>query len=67
MALLPWWDIEATVAEVERIAASALRESTPTPIHKIRDSRILVIRYWEPMWEACILSGCRSTSTSVPA
>jgi predicted TIM-barrel fold metal-dependent hydrolase len=54
MALLPWWDIELAVAEIERCAAMGLRgvnlNSAPH-IHGLPD---LADDYWNPLWEACV-------------
>ena len=53
MALLPWWDVDASVAEAERIAALGLRGvnmcSDPQH-HGIPD---LGEDAWNPLWERC--------------
>jgi predicted TIM-barrel fold metal-dependent hydrolase len=53
MALLPWWDIDLAVAELERCAAMGIRgvntNSDPQG-HGLPD---LGEAYWNPLWEAC--------------
>jgi predicted TIM-barrel fold metal-dependent hydrolase len=53
MILLPWWDIELAVAEVERCAAMGMRgvniNSAPHA-HGLPD---LAEAYWNPLWEVC--------------
>ena len=54
MALLPWWNLERSVAEIRRVHAMGLRginiNSDPQN-HGLPD---LGDRYWDPMWEACV-------------
>jgi predicted TIM-barrel fold metal-dependent hydrolase len=53
MALLPWWDVKASVAELKRCAAMGLRgiNINPTPhAHGLPD---LADHHWNPLWEAC--------------
>jgi predicted TIM-barrel fold metal-dependent hydrolase len=53
MALLPWWDLKKSVAEIRRAHALGLRgvniNSDPHN-HGLPD---LGDPYWDPMWEAC--------------
>jgi len=53
MALLPWWDIDATVAEVERIHALGLKGVNTNADPQDQDGPDLGDAYWEPLWEAC--------------
>lgn len=53
MAILPWWDVEASVAEVERCAALGLRGvnlGTGPHLHGLPD---LGEPAWDPLWAAC--------------
>lgn len=60
MAMLPWWDVDAAVAEIRRTHAFGLRgvnlNSDPQN-HKGADGNPLPdlgSRHWDPLWEACI-------------
>lgn len=59
MALLPWWDIKAAVAEVERCQAMGLRGiniNSDPQMHKNADGERLPDLgdpYWDPLWEIC--------------
>ena len=54
MALLPWWDVAATVAEAERIAASGLRGVNMTSDPQVQSELPdLGDRAWDPLWETC--------------
>ena len=59
MATLPWWDVDAAVAEAKRAHANGLHginiNSDP---HKHRDVNgkplpDLGVEYWNPLWETC--------------
>jgi len=54
MALLPWWDIEASIAEAERAAGMGMRgvnmTSDPQASCALPD---LGDRVWDPLWETC--------------
>ena len=54
MALLPWWDVAATVAEAERIAAAGLRGVNMTSDPQVQ-SELPDLGHpaWDPLWEAC--------------
>jgi predicted TIM-barrel fold metal-dependent hydrolase len=59
MALLPWWDVEAAVAETRRAHADGLKginiNSDPHR-HKGQDGNQLPDlsgEYWNPLWEVC--------------
>jgi predicted TIM-barrel fold metal-dependent hydrolase len=53
MALLPWWDVEASVAEAQRIAAMGLRGVNMTSDPQQGDAPDLGSRAWDPLWEVC--------------
>ena len=53
MAILPWWDIDAAVAEVARAHSLGLRgvNTNSDPHHDGFPD--LADRHWDPLWEAC--------------
>lgn len=53
MALVPWWDLEASVAEVHRAAANGLRGVNLCSDPQVRGLPDLGERAWDPFWEAC--------------
>jgi len=53
MALLPWWDIDATVAEAERAKAMGLRGIITNADPQDAGMPDLGERFWDPLWEAC--------------
>jgi predicted TIM-barrel fold metal-dependent hydrolase len=53
MALLPWWDLDAAVAEVSRVAALGLRGVNTNSDPQNQDLPDLGERHWDPLWEAC--------------
>lgn len=53
VALLPWWDVEASVAEAERIAAMGLRGVNMTSDPQQGGAPDLNDRAWDPLWEVC--------------
>lgn len=53
MALMPWWDIEASVAEAERCAAMGLRGINMTSDPQQGGAPDLACRDWDPFWEVC--------------
>ena len=54
MALLPWWDVAATVAEAERIAVAGLRGVNLTSDPQVQSALPdLGDRAWDPLWETC--------------
>lgn len=53
MAITPWWDVDASVAEIRRAAAMGMRGvnlGTGPHLHGLPD---LGERYWDPMWDVC--------------
>ncbi len=53
MALLPWWDIDAAVAEVNRVASLGLRGVNTNADPQNQDLPDLADRRWDPVWETC--------------
>jgi predicted TIM-barrel fold metal-dependent hydrolase len=53
MALLPWWDVEASVAEAQRAAAMGLRGVNMTSDPQNGGAPDLHARDWDALWEAC--------------
>jgi uncharacterized protein len=59
MALLPWWDLRAALAEAERCCAMRLRGiniNSDPHVHKNADGAPLPELsepYWDPLWELC--------------
>ncbi len=57
MALLPWWDVEASVAEAERAAGLGLRGVNMTSDPQQGGAPDLADRAWDPLWEVCTRAG----------
>jgi len=53
MALMPWWDVDASIAEVERAAANGLRGVNMCSDPHARGAPDLGERAWDPFWSAC--------------
>ena len=53
LALLPWWDVEASVAEAERIADMGLRGVNMTSDPQQGGAPDLNDPAWDPLWEVC--------------
>jgi predicted TIM-barrel fold metal-dependent hydrolase len=53
MALLPWWDVPAAVAEVRRAHAMGLRGVTTNCDPQEAGFPDLCSRSWDPLWEIC--------------
>lgn len=53
MALMPWWDLEASIAEVGRAAANGLRGINMCSDPQARGLPDLGTRDWDPFWAAC--------------
>jgi predicted TIM-barrel fold metal-dependent hydrolase len=53
MALLPWWDIEASVAEAERAASLGLRGVNMTSDPQQGGAPDLGSPAWDPLWHVC--------------
>jgi predicted TIM-barrel fold metal-dependent hydrolase len=60
MALIPWWDVDLSVKEIERCHAMGLKginiNSDPHYLIRADGSRLpdLGQDHWDPMWEACV-------------
>ncbi|MDA8044181.1 MAG: amidohydrolase family protein [Actinomycetota bacterium] len=53
MALLPWWDIDAAVAEVERVHALGLRGINTNSDPQNDGFPDLADAHWDPVWQVC--------------
>jgi len=53
MALMPWWDVADSVAEVRRAAANGLRGVNMCSDPHLRGAPELGSPEWDPFWEAC--------------
>ena len=53
MALLPWWDIDASVAEAERCHDLGLRGINMTSDPQQGGAPDLADPAWDPLWEVC--------------
>ena len=53
MALMPWWDLDASIAEVGRAAANGLRGVNMCSDPQARGLPDLGTRDWDPFWAAC--------------
>ncbi len=52
MAVIPWWDIDQAVAEVERVHAMGLRGVNTNADPQNQGLPDLAERHWDPLWEA---------------
>jgi predicted TIM-barrel fold metal-dependent hydrolase len=57
MALLPWWDIDASIAEAERAADMGLRGVNMTSDPQQAGAPDLAERAWDGLWEVCAARG----------
>jgi predicted TIM-barrel fold metal-dependent hydrolase len=53
MALLPWWDIKASVAEAERCQKMGFRGINLNPDPQNQGYPVLGDKVWDPLWEVC--------------
>jgi predicted TIM-barrel fold metal-dependent hydrolase len=53
MALLPWWNIEQSVAEAERCMKMGLRGVNLNSMPEAQGYPVLGDEYWRPLWELC--------------
>jgi predicted TIM-barrel fold metal-dependent hydrolase len=53
MALVPWWDVDAAVAEIERIHRLGLRGVNTNSGPQDQGLPDLGERHWDPLWEIC--------------
>lgn len=60
MALIPWWDVDLSVKEIERAHRMGLKginiNSDPHYLTRADGSQLpdLGQEHWDPMWEACV-------------
>jgi len=54
MSLLPWWDLDLSVAELERCAKMGLKGININPNPNEHGMPSLGEPYWDRLWEACI-------------
>lgn len=54
MALLPWWDVKKSVAEIKRAHAMGLRGVAIHSDPQNNGFPDLGEPHWDPMWEACV-------------
>jgi predicted TIM-barrel fold metal-dependent hydrolase len=52
LALIPYWDVDAAVAEIERAAAAGHKGLVSTGKPQEHGRPLLVDPYWDPMWAA---------------
>lgn len=53
MAIIPWWDIEASVEEVARAHSMGLRGVNTNADPQNDGLPDLADRHWDPLWEVC--------------
>lgn len=53
MALLPWWDLDAAVREIERCHANGLRGIVTCSNPEEADMPDMAQPHWDPVWQAC--------------
>ena len=53
MALLPWWNIETSIAEVERCLKLGLKGININPDPHDHGLPTLAETHWDPLWECC--------------
>ena len=53
LALIPYWDIDATVAEIERVAKKGCHAITFSDNPSLKGQPSIHNAHWEPLWKAC--------------
>ena len=53
MAILPWWDIDATVAEIKRVVGKGCHAVTFSDNPSVKGLPSIHNEFWEPMWKVC--------------
>ncbi len=53
LALVPYWSIEATVAEIKRVAAKGCRAITFSDNPALKGQPSIHNEHWAPLWKAC--------------
>lgn len=56
-AIVPYWDIAATVTEIERVAAKGCHAISFTDNPSLRGQPSVHEDHWEPLWKACADNG----------
>jgi predicted TIM-barrel fold metal-dependent hydrolase len=57
MALLPWWDIEQSVAETERCMKMGLKGININSDPQDHGVPSLGEKHWDPLWKVCVANG----------
>lgn len=57
MALLPWWDIEASLKETERCIRLGLKGININSDPQDHGVPSLGEKHWDPLWEMCVANG----------
>ncbi|WP_174278423.1 amidohydrolase family protein [Sphingomonas bacterium] len=52
-AIVPYWDVAATVAEIERVAAKGCHAISFSDNPSLRGQPSIHSDHWEPLWKAC--------------
>jgi len=52
-ALVPYWDIDATVAEIERVAKKGCHAISFSDNPNLRGQPSIHDEHWEPLWKVC--------------
>ena len=66
MALVPWWDIDASVAEVDRMQKNGAKGIVMCSNPHDSGMPNFAQPEWRPFWEICEALKCRSTFISEP-
>ena len=53
MALLPWWDLDAAVREIERCHANGLRGIVTCSNPEEAGLPDMAMPHWDPVWQVC--------------
>jgi predicted TIM-barrel fold metal-dependent hydrolase len=53
MALVPWWDIERSVVEVERVHRAGLKGVNTSADPQLIGLPDLACGHWDPLWDVC--------------
>jgi predicted TIM-barrel fold metal-dependent hydrolase len=57
LALIPYWDVPASVAEIERVAAMGHKGVVTTGAPHQHAAPYLADHHWDPIWAACQAAG----------
>jgi predicted TIM-barrel fold metal-dependent hydrolase len=53
LALVPYWDIDATVEEIKRVSAKGCHAITFSDNPSLKGQPSIHNEHWEPLWKAC--------------